>query len=107
MLTHCITGFVYTRMVGKCAGALSTLKEYAFELEVREMLLAQRLWRRNRRAGWYDRRALLQMTYLHKDSDGKNNMEVLRDARDGIIEALGDNDTATGMSRRPQTRITH
>ncbi|KAJ7125136.1 VRR-NUC domain-containing protein [Mycena epipterygia] len=90
-------GYVYTRMMGKCAGALSTLKEYAFELEVREMLLAQRLWRTRSRAGWYDRRALLQMTYLYKDSDGTKNMEVLREARDGIIEALGDDDTATVM----------
>ncbi|KAJ6589891.1 VRR-NUC domain-containing protein [Mycena vulgaris] len=90
-------GFVYTRIVRKSAQALATLKEFAEEKEVLDLLLAQRFWRRGRRARWYDRRALLQMNYLYKDSDGKKDMNVLRDARDGIIEALEDDDTATVM----------
>ncbi|KAJ7686535.1 VRR-NUC domain-containing protein [Mycena rosella] len=90
-------GFVYTRIMRKCAHALATLKEFVYEKELLDMLLGQRYWRRGRRAGWYDRRALLQMNYLVKDSNGSKDMNVLRDARDGIIEALEDEDTATVM----------
>jgi hypothetical protein len=90
-------GYVYTRVMGKIAHALATVKEYEYEMELLEMLLGQRFWRRGRRAGWYDRRALLQMNYLCKDSGGKKDMNVLREARDHIIEALDDTDTATGM----------
>ncbi|KAJ7099557.1 VRR-NUC domain-containing protein [Mycena belliarum] len=89
------SGFVYTRIVRKCGQALATLKEFSYEKDLLDMLLAQRFWRRGRRAAWYDRRALLQMNYLCKNGDGTKNMDVLRQARDGIIEALGDDHTAT------------
>ncbi|KAJ6593456.1 VRR-NUC domain-containing protein [Mycena capillaripes] len=88
-------GFVYTRIVRKCAQALATLKEFAAEKELLDALLRQRLWRRGRRGDWYDRRALIQMNYLHKNSDGTKNMDVLLDARQGILEALGDDTTST------------
>ncbi|KAJ7209769.1 VRR-NUC domain-containing protein [Mycena pura] len=87
-------GYVYTRIVGKCTHALATLKEFASENDLLDALLEQRLWRRGRRGHWYDRRALIQMRYLYKDSDGTKNMSVLRDARDDIIKALEDEDTA-------------
>ncbi|KAJ6497648.1 VRR-NUC domain-containing protein [Mycena sanguinolenta] len=86
-------GFLYTRIVRKCGQAFATLKEFAEEKRVLDALLDQRLWRRGRRGGWYERRALLQMTYLYKHSDGTKDMGVLWDARIGIIEALEDNDT--------------
>ncbi|KAJ6491829.1 hypothetical protein C8R47DRAFT_442519 [Mycena vitilis] len=88
-------GFVYTRIVRKCAEALQKLKEYTTEKELLDELLMQRLWRRGRRGAWYDRRALVQMNYLHKNSAGSKDMDVLREARHGIIEALADDDTAT------------
>ncbi|KAF7362260.1 Fanconi-associated nuclease [Mycena venus] len=92
-------GFLYARIVRKSGEALATLKEFAAEKELLDSLLNQRLWRRGRRGAWYERRALLQMTYLYKNSDGTKNMDVLWDARDGIIEAL--DDTATAMVFRP------
>ncbi|KAJ7668675.1 VRR-NUC domain-containing protein [Mycena polygramma] len=89
------SGFIYTRIVRKCAEALQKLKEYAAEKELLDELLLQRLWRRGRRGAWYDRRALVQMNYLCKTSDGTKDMDVLREARQGIIEGLADDDTAT------------
>jgi Fanconi-associated nuclease 1 len=83
--------------VRKCAQALATLKEFVVEKEILDSLLEQRLWRRGRRGHWSDRRALLQINYLFKNSDGTKNIDVLHDARDGIIEALGDDDTVMGM----------
>ncbi|KAJ7821131.1 VRR-NUC domain-containing protein [Mycena olivaceomarginata] len=92
-------GFLYTRILRKCGQALATLKEFAAEKDQLDALLGQRLWRRGRRGGWYDRRALLQMNYLYKKRPA-----VLWDARAGIIEALGDADTAIvarpGLIRR-------
>lgn len=105
MFTDGMPGYVYTRIVRKCSTALATLKEFASEKDVLERLLAQRLWRRGSRAGWYERRALLQMNYLYKNSDGTKDMDVLRKAREGIIEALTDPDTVTGTSRCPQAHI--
>ncbi|KAJ7270030.1 VRR-NUC domain-containing protein [Mycena haematopus] len=87
-------GFLYTRIVRKCGQAFATLKEWEEEMRVLDALLDQRLWRRGRRGGWYDRRALLQMNYLSKNSDGTKNMDVLSGARDGIVEALKDPDIA-------------
>ncbi|KAJ7502993.1 VRR-NUC domain-containing protein [Mycena galericulata] len=88
-------GYVYTRMIRKCSSALATLKEFVFEKDLLERLLAQRIWRRGSRGGWYERRALLQMNYLIKNADGTKDMNVLWKARDGLIEALQDEDTAT------------
>ncbi|KAF7351105.1 Fanconi-associated nuclease [Mycena sanguinolenta] len=86
-------GFLYTRIVRKCGQAFAMLKEFKEEKEALDALLNQRLWRRGRRGGWYERRALLQMNYLYKNSDGTKDMKILWEARNGIIEALGDNDT--------------
>ncbi|KAJ7782652.1 VRR-NUC domain-containing protein [Mycena metata] len=88
-------GYVYTRILRKCAGALATLHEFAREKELLDMLLGQRFWRLGSRGGWYERRALIQMTHLFKDSEGYKDMNVIRDARAGLQEALADNDTAT------------
>ncbi|KAJ7169072.1 VRR-NUC domain-containing protein [Mycena crocata] len=88
-------GFVYTRILRKCTHALATLKDFVYEKEVLDMMLMQRFWRRGRRARWYERRALLQMNYLCKNSEGKKDPNVFREARDGIIEALADADTVT------------
>ncbi|KAF8178661.1 hypothetical protein K438DRAFT_1681003 [Mycena galopus ATCC 62051] len=79
-------GFLYTRMLRKCGEALATLKDIAGELKLLHLLLGQRFWRRARRGGWYDRRALLQMK--------SKKVAVWLEARAGIIEALSDPDTA-------------
>ncbi|KAF9014179.1 VRR-NUC domain-containing protein [Cyathus striatus] len=92
-------GFVYTRLVCGAGGAFATLKEYTLELELVQSLLAQRFWRRGKRAAWYTRRAILQTRYLHKDLDGRIDLNVLQEALDGIYEALKDNDT--GIVWRP------
>ncbi|KAJ7018357.1 VRR-NUC domain-containing protein [Mycena alexandri] len=88
-------GYVYTRIIRKCSGALATLKEFACEKVLLDMLLGQRFWRLGSRGGWYERRALIQMTHLFKNSDGIKDMNVIRDARAGLQEALADDDTAT------------
>ncbi|KAJ7772094.1 VRR-NUC domain-containing protein [Mycena maculata] len=98
-------GYVYTRIVRKCLAALATLKEFAFEKEILDSLLAQRFWRRRSRAKWYERRALLQMNYLYKNSDGTKDMDVLWEAREGIVEALEDDDTATIMRPKLIARL--
>ncbi|KAJ6631580.1 VRR-NUC domain-containing protein [Mycena sp. CBHHK59/15] len=90
-------GFVYTRIVRKGAHALATLKEFAFEKEVIDALLEQRRWRRGRRGAWYERRAILQTRHLFKDSEGKTDVRVLQQARNGLIEALADDDTHAVM----------
>ncbi|KAJ7188703.1 VRR-NUC domain-containing protein [Mycena filopes] len=87
-------GYVYTRIIRKCSAALATLKEFDGEKKLLDQLLQQRFWRRGSRGNWYDRRALIQMTYLFKN-EGIKDMNVIRDARTGLQEALADDDTAT------------
>ncbi|KAK7057582.1 Fanconi-associated nuclease [Favolaschia claudopus] len=87
-------GFLYTRMMRKCGQALGTLKEWRAEKELLDLLLGQRFWRRSRRGGWQDRRALLLTKHLNKNEDGTQNLEVWWQARRGLIESLGDKDTA-------------
>lgn len=83
-------------MVQKAVRALATLKEYRYEAKVLDLLLAQRLWRRGKRARWYERRAVLQTRYLCVDDEGKQDTEVLRRAMEGVQEALKDEDTGIG-----------
>ncbi|KAF5373813.1 hypothetical protein D9758_000974 [Tetrapyrgos nigripes] len=80
-------GHVLTRIVGKVVPALATLKEHEREAELLDALIAQRFWRRGKRAEWYERRALVGQNYVHKSAKG------LRCVRQGIIEALQDTDT--------------
>ncbi|KAK7455129.1 hypothetical protein VKT23_011000 [Stygiomarasmius scandens] len=80
-------GHVLTRIVGKVASAYATLKQHQREAEVLDALLAQRFWRRGKRAEWYERRALIGQNYLAK---GKG---ALKRVREEIIEALEDSDT--------------
>ncbi|CAK5281849.1 unnamed protein product [Mycena citricolor] len=87
-------GFVYTRCLRKCLEALATLKEFGVEKDMLDLLLSQTFWRRGSRGRWYDRRALVQMTYLHKNFDKTLNLDVLREARQGVILGLADKDTA-------------
>ncbi|KAF8077614.1 VRR-NUC domain-containing protein [Lyophyllum atratum] len=95
-------GFVYTRLFSKVMRALATLQLHEEEAAVLEALLDQRFWRRGKRAKWYERRAILQMTYLCKYEDEevtKTDMTVLRRAVEGVHEALKDEDT--GLVFRP------
>lgn len=78
-------------MVCKGVSALGILKEYEEEEKVLDALLAQKRWRRGRRGGWYERRALI-LTY-HYDKDDE---VIARRAMEGIKEALLDDDTHTG-----------
>lgn len=81
-----------TRVVCKGAEALGNLGEREYELEVLEALLAQRRWRRGRRGRWYERRALLLMTYF------SNDYNATRRAMEGVIDALSDDDTHISKS---------
>ena len=85
---HC--GHVLTRIVCKGSYALGILKEFDAELEVLEALLQQRRWRRGRRGRWYERRALIHMTYMEK------TRPVYQTAYDGVWQALEDEDTHIG-----------
>ncbi|KAF8163679.1 VRR-NUC domain-containing protein [Crassisporium funariophilum] len=89
------TGHVYTRMVHKAAKAFGPLKDYESELEVIESLLAQRCWRRGKRARWYERRAIV-LGHLIRDSGGNEEKQQQLRLRnlDGVKAALLDEDTA-------------
>jgi fanconi-associated nuclease 1 len=80
-------GYVLTRIVWKGCHALASLGEHARELEVIEALLAQCRWRRGRRGGWHDRRALILMKHRPKVE------ETWQVAMKAVMEALEDNDT--------------
>ena len=92
-------------MVYKVSKALATLKEYPLEEEVLDALLAQRVWRRGKRAAWYERRALIQTNYLCKGKpeelpNGKTRApideRVLQRAVNGLHDALKDDDVGLG-----------
>ncbi|PFH51675.1 hypothetical protein AMATHDRAFT_58424 [Amanita thiersii Skay4041] len=99
-------GYVYTRMLHHSVRSLATLKEYEAEYEILQALLGQRHYRRGSRARWYERRALIQMTYLCRTDEKKRDPEVLRQAMDGVKDALLDEDTGIvwrpGLVRRLQ-----
>jgi Fanconi-associated nuclease 1 len=86
-----LPGYIYTRIVQKGAEALGILKEYEYELEVLEVLLSQRRWRRGSRGAWHDRRALIFMTHL------KGKDEAIQRALDAVMEGLKDDDTHTSL----------
>ncbi|KAH0583471.1 hypothetical protein H2248_009100 [Termitomyces sp. 'cryptogamus'] len=89
-------GFVYTRIFGHAMQALAALKLHAEENAVLEALLQQNFWRQGRRARWYERRALLHTNYLcwsPNPEEKKKDLYVLRQAMEGIKEALNDEDT--------------
>ncbi|KAF5386729.1 hypothetical protein D9615_001528 [Tricholomella constricta] len=98
-------GFVYTRIFSKAMRALATLKFHHEEAAALDALLDQQFWRRGKRAKWYERRALLQMKYLciHKHpGEGekqKTDLTVIRQAMEGVHQALKDQDT--GIVFRP------
>lgn len=81
-------GHIFTRLVCKGANALATLKEYEYELDVLDALLAQKRWRRGRRGRWYDRRALILTTHFPKD-----DVDIAKRAMQGVVDALLDDDT--------------
>ncbi|KAK7031303.1 hypothetical protein VNI00_013558 [Paramarasmius palmivorus] len=87
-------GYIYTRLMYKAADAMGPLKRYKEENALLQKLLSQKFWRRGKRADWYQRRALIQQSYLCKqDGSKKKDPAVLREAWEGIVEALEDDDT--------------
>ncbi|TFK20357.1 hypothetical protein FA15DRAFT_696981 [Coprinopsis marcescibilis] len=87
-------GYVYSRMLRKAQKSLATLKDYQRELDIINIMLGQRAFLRGKRAKLYERRAVLQTRYLCKTEDRKgDDMAVLRQALDGVREALLDEDT--------------
>lgn len=84
-------------MLHHASRSLATLKEYDAEYEILQALLGQRLYRRGSRAKWYERRAIIQMTYLCKPDGKKRDQNVLWQALDGVNEALLDEDTGIGV----------
>ncbi|KAK0482662.1 VRR-NUC domain-containing protein [Armillaria novae-zelandiae] len=100
-------GYIYTRMVEKYARALGQLKEYEAEVETLDELLGQRFWRRGKRGSWYDRRALVEITYLSKVEGKKSKSRPkLKIAMEHLKDALRDEDThlicRPGLFRRLQ-----
>ncbi|KAF8630450.1 hypothetical protein AX17_005427 [Amanita inopinata Kibby_2008] len=99
-------GYIYTRMLHHALRSLATLKEYEEEHRMLQALLDQRFYLRGSRARWYERRAIIQMTYLCKREGRKRDHEVLRQAMEGVKEALMDEDTGIvwrpGLFRRLQ-----
>ncbi|RPD66429.1 hypothetical protein L226DRAFT_479073 [Lentinus tigrinus ALCF2SS1-7] len=93
-------GHILTRIVCKGAYALGILKEYRDELEVLELLLEQRRWRRARRGRWYERSALVYMTHL-KDED-----DCLKQAMEVVVSALKDPDTHIVFRPMLERRLT-
>ncbi|PPQ99096.1 hypothetical protein CVT24_009363 [Panaeolus cyanescens] len=85
------SGYVYTRLVYKCTAAYGPLKEYHKELEVLEMLLAQKHWRKSKRGEWYERRAVI---YGHL-ARGPEKAAYLSQSLEGLKAALMDEDTGT------------
>jgi len=82
----------------KASASLVSLKDHERNLEVIESLLAQRFWRRGKRAAWYERRAII-LGHLQRDAaDKEKKIELQWKTLDGIKEALLDDDTGTGMS---------
>ncbi|KAG2013336.1 hypothetical protein CC2G_010258 [Coprinopsis cinerea AmutBmut pab1-1] len=86
-------GYIYSRMMRKVLKSLAQLQEYQRELDVIQAMLGQRLFLRGKRAKLYERRAILQTRYLHKTPEGKVDLNVLRQALEGVKEALLDDDT--------------
>ncbi|KAL0574476.1 hypothetical protein V5O48_007490 [Marasmius crinis-equi] len=86
-------GHILTRLMSKAAGACGPLKQYEEEYRLLQKLLGQRFWRRGKRADWYTRRALITECYLAKTVPKKPDRAILRQALDGIVDALEDEDT--------------
>ncbi|KDR73715.1 hypothetical protein GALMADRAFT_251523 [Galerina marginata CBS 339.88] len=93
------SGYIHTRMVHKASRALGTLKEYRAELKVLETLLAQRFWRRGKRAAWYERRAVVLGHLTSQAHSADEKRSLLLQNMEGIKEALLDDDT--GIVSRP------
>ncbi|KAI0723944.1 hypothetical protein C8T65DRAFT_714858 [Cerioporus squamosus] len=93
-------GHILTRVVCKGAYALGILKEYNEELEILDMLLEQRRWRRGRRGRWYERAALVLMNHL-KDED-----DSLEQALNVVVRALKDPDTHIVFRPMLERRLT-
>lgn len=83
-------------MLRKTLKALASLKAYARELELINVMLGQRLFLRGKRAKLYERRAILQTKYLSKTQEGAVDWDMLREALEGVREALLDDDTVLG-----------
>ncbi|KAI3621492.1 coiled-coil domain-containing protein mtmr15 [Moniliophthora roreri] len=88
------SGYIYTRLMYKAAEAMGPLKRYEEEFALLQKLLSQKYWRRGKRGEWYQRRALIQETYLSKRGGKKTKDKVvLTEAWEGLMEALEDDDT--------------
>ncbi|RDX56460.1 hypothetical protein OH76DRAFT_1550917 [Lentinus brumalis] len=93
-------GHILTRVVCKGAYALGILKEYHEELEILEMLLEQRRWRRGRRGRWYERAALVLMNHLKEEDD------CYEQAMQVVVRALKDPDTHIVFRPMLERRLT-
>ncbi|KAF4608206.1 hypothetical protein EYR40_000550 [Pleurotus pulmonarius] len=87
------SGYVYTRMVSKATESFGPLKDYRLEYRVIEELLKQKVWLRGKRAKWYERRAILISRYMWDIFDDITKEDGLSRTREGVIEALNDEDT--------------
>lgn len=106
-----VLGYILARLLGKVAAAYALLHKYHEELEVLQLLLDQRFWRRAKRGAWYDRRALVNAVHLERalNSKAKENQwtkdylktqkrPLWEATRQGLYEALNDSDTHLGTS---------
>ena len=98
-------GWVYTRLVFKGAYVLSRFHEYEREWEVLSELLDQKLFRRGRRGEWWERRALVEVLYLHDISEvilGTLHVAI----RKIVISSPSKKEMAETFPRNMRTRIT-
>ncbi|KAF9495876.1 hypothetical protein BDN71DRAFT_1447067 [Pleurotus eryngii] len=87
------SGYVYTRMVSKATESFGPLKDYKLEYRIIEELLKQKVWLRGKRAKWYERRAILISRYMWDIFDDIAKEDGLSRTREGVVEALNDEDT--------------
>ena len=87
-------------MVSKATESFGPLKDYRLEYRVIEELLKQKVWLRGKRAKWYERRAILVSRYMWDILDDITKEDGLSRTREGVVEALNDEDTVLGVFPR-------
>ncbi|KAI8082641.1 uncharacterized protein B0P05DRAFT_468140 [Gilbertella persicaria] len=77
-------GWIYTRLLDHGTELLAKLKEYELEALVLQKLLDQHMYRLGKRGKWYERLALVQANYLHKDQVRLQKKKALGTCIDAI-----------------------
>lgn len=92
--------------MSKATESFGPLKDYKLEYRIIEELLKQKVWLRGKRAKWYERRAILISRYMWDIFDEITKEDGLSRTREGVVEALNDEDTVLGVfTRQPRTIV--